>query len=87
VDNTVADLNTLIDPASGWLLTEARTISDTGWIAGMGRFDPDGPGPLEAYDRLFLLQIPEPGSLGLAAMAAVLLLTRRRNPTGIIARK
>lgn len=30
------DLNSLIDPASGWLLTEACGISDTGCVTGTG---------------------------------------------------
>jgi uncharacterized membrane protein len=72
------DLNTLIDPASGWVLTEARAISDTGWIAGMGTFDADGPGPLAPYDRLFLLQVPEPATMAALAPALLLLHVRSR---------
>jgi hypothetical protein len=52
------DLNTFIDPASGWLLTAAFDISDTGWIAGIGQFDPDGAGGQAAYLRHFLLHVP-----------------------------
>jgi hypothetical protein len=54
------DLNSLIDPAGGWVLTSAAAISDTGWIAGNGLYDPDGPGGQAAYDRMFLLQLPIP---------------------------
>ena len=54
------DLNSLIDPQSGWTLNHARNISDTGWILGTGTFDPDGPGGQAAYTRLFLLHVPEP---------------------------
>jgi hypothetical protein len=54
------DLNSLIDLASGWLLTHAYAVSDTGWIAGDGFFDPDGPGGQDAYGRHFLLQLPAP---------------------------
>ena len=71
-DALAIDLNTLIDPASGWNLTEAYTVSDTGWITGTGRFDPDGPNGHEPYRRLFLMQvaqIPEPTGLILAATA------------------
>lgn len=71
-DNIPIDLNTLIDPASGWTLTRAQGISNTGWITGIGKFDPDGPGGRAAYDRLFLLQllpIPEPSSALLALLA------------------
>jgi hypothetical protein len=53
------DLNSLIDPESGWLLTHAYAVSDTGWIAGDGLFDPDGPGGQDAYGRHFLLQLPD----------------------------
>jgi hypothetical protein len=52
------DLNALIDPASGWVLSHAYAVSDTGWIAGDGLFDPDGPGGQVAYGRHFLLQLP-----------------------------
>lgn len=52
------DLNSLVDPASGWVLTSAAAVSNTNWIAGIGVFDPDGPGGQDAYDRWFLLQLP-----------------------------
>ena len=57
LDAVAIDLNTLIDPASGWTLTEANGISDTNWVTGIGSFDPDGGGPLAAYDRAFLLDV------------------------------
>jgi hypothetical protein len=57
------DLNSLIDPLSGWTLSTASAISDTGWILGTGSYDPDGPGGQAAYTRLFLIQVPEPASL------------------------
>lgn len=60
-DNVPIDLNSLIDPNSGWVLTQANAISDTGWIAGMGLFDPDGTGSAAPYARAFLMQVPEPG--------------------------
>lgn len=44
------DLNSLIDPASGWALTEARGISDTGYVIGTGFHN----GQLHA----FLLKLP-----------------------------
>lgn len=73
------DLNTLIDPAAGWTLTHAFAVSDTGWIAGAGNFDPDGPGGQEAYGRLFLLQVPEPSGFLLAStLLTVGLATRWR---------
>jgi pimeloyl-ACP methyl ester carboxylesterase len=36
--NTVIDLNSTIDPASGWELRHAAAINDDGWIVGEGRF-------------------------------------------------
>ena len=36
------DLNTLIDPNSGWSLLAAVDISDTNLVTGIGSFDPDG---------------------------------------------
>ncbi len=75
-DGTVVDLNTLIDPDSGWLLTNATAISDTGWIAGIGNYDPDGSGGQDAYQRLFVTQIlatavPEPCTFLLAATGLI----------------
>ncbi|KKL84510.1 hypothetical protein LCGC14_1964030, partial [marine sediment metagenome] len=77
-DGVAVDLNTLIDPASGWVLEQAYAISDTDWISGVGVFDPDGAGGLDSYDRLFLVQIPEPATLCLLGAGACLPLLRRR---------
>jgi hypothetical protein len=79
---TAIELNTLIDPASGWLLNYANSITDTGWIAGIGSFDPDGNGPANRHLRLFSMQIPaaaapEPGALGLLGVAVCCLAHRR----------
>ena len=64
-DGFAIDLNTLIDPASGWTLQFARAISDTNFVAGKGLFDPDGIGGQAPYTRLFVMDIssavPEPG--------------------------
>lgn len=38
-DNSVVDLNTLIDPASGWVLRKATGINDAGQIVGEGDLD------------------------------------------------
>ena len=78
LDGTAWDLNDLIDPSSGWTLTYARAISDTGWIAGWGDFDPDGPGGLGPYQRAFSMQVPEPATLSLLAMGGLGMLVRRR---------
>jgi hypothetical protein len=58
-DGSAVDLNTLIDPDSGWHLRFASDISDTGWITGVGHFDPDGPGTEESYVRQFLMHVPD----------------------------
>jgi len=63
-------------------LTEANTISDTNFVAGVGVFDPDGIGTATPYGRAFVLDassaIPEPMSLGLLAVVRLRLLQRRR---------
>jgi len=63
LDGVAVDLNTLIDPVSGWTLNRADAISNTLWIGGSGAFDPDGAGGLDAYARLFLIQVPVPSAL------------------------
>ncbi|MEZ0264012.1 MAG: hypothetical protein ACAI43_04735 [Phycisphaerae bacterium] len=83
-DGLAIDLNTLIDPSSGWQLNVAIGISDTGWIVGNGRYDPDGPSGEPANDRMFVIHVPaavpEPGTAGvvLAAMCAGLGVRPRR---------
>ncbi len=58
-DGVAIDLNTLLTPAdaTAWTLLRARSLSDTWWATGIGKYDPDGVGPLVAYDRLFLLDL------------------------------
>lgn len=77
-DGAAVDLNTLLPPNSGWTLYYARTISDSGiWIAGEGSYDPDGSGPLQSYQRMWLLEIPEPTTLMLLILGCGAM-TRRR---------
>lgn len=58
-DGSVLNLNTLLDPNDGWQLTEALAISNTGWIAGLGDYDPDEPSAGQfPYRRVFMMQIP-----------------------------
>jgi hypothetical protein len=57
-NGVAVDLNQLIDPASGWVLTSAASISETKWISGTGQYDPDGQGGRAAYTRYFTLQLP-----------------------------
>jgi hypothetical protein len=81
-DGSGLDLNSLIDPASGWTLDSAEDISETGWIFGIGGFDPDGPGGQAAYARSFIMQVPatvpEPSVLALLSLAVSALLRRQR---------
>jgi probable HAF family extracellular repeat protein len=64
------DLNTLIAPGSGWVLTSAESINDRGDIAGFGTFN--------GSTRAYLLAIPEPASLALLSLPALLLTRRKR---------
>jgi hypothetical protein len=60
-DASVIDLNDLgvaPVPAGGtWTLTAAKAMSEDGFVAGEGKFDPDGSGPQAAYTRLWVAQI------------------------------
>ena len=69
---TLKDLNTLIDPASGWTLSEAMSINDGGQIAGYGL---NISGQWEAF---LLTPTPEPATLALLAAGAAGLMMRRR---------
>lgn len=64
------DLNSLIDPSLGWILTDAYDINNNGWIVGQG-INPDGD------EHAFLL-IPEPISAVMFGLGAVILSLRRK---------
>jgi probable HAF family extracellular repeat protein len=71
----MTDLNSLIDPSSGWFLLEGDGINDLGQITGYGRLNGQGHG--------FLLTriVPEPSTLALGAAGVTLFLVewRRRS--------
>jgi len=80
-DGSIVNLNSLIDPSSGWFLREAIGISNTGWITGHGTYDPDGPGGYAPYARSFLLRlVPESSSLILAILGSAAPIWTRRRP-------
>jgi uncharacterized membrane protein len=79
-DGSIVDINTLIEPDSNWVLNDVVSISNNGWIAGSGTFDPDGPsGPIQSYPRYWSLQLPEPHTAALLVIAAATLLQRRHS--------
>ena len=74
------DLNTLLPPKSGWVLTSATGISDAGQIVGYGY---ERPGEMRAYELTPVgNQVPEPSVLAffgtLCAGLAVRAVARRR---------
>lgn len=62
--NAPTDLNTLIAPASGWALTQIYKVSDTGFVAGIAGYDPDGAGVQQPYLRAFSMLVPQAGTYG-----------------------
>jgi subtilisin family serine protease len=56
-EGDLVDLTALLPADSGWTLSRAVSVSDTGWITGVGLYDPDGAGGVEAYERMFLLRL------------------------------
>jgi probable HAF family extracellular repeat protein len=64
-DTQMRDLNLLIPPGSGWLLSAAYDINDAGQIVGNGTIGGQGHAFL-----LTPIAVPEPGALVLASLAA-----------------
>jgi probable HAF family extracellular repeat protein len=74
-DSGMVDLNTFIDPLSGWELKEAWGINDAGQITGVGQIG----GQRHAF---LLTPVPEPASLALLALALPLLVGRNSRRLG-----
>jgi probable HAF family extracellular repeat protein len=70
-NGAITDLNTLISPASSWLLEQANAINDLGQIVGVGI------NPLGQTDAFLLTEVPEPGDLALIAIGLISVLMRR----------
>jgi probable HAF family extracellular repeat protein len=66
----MVDLNTLIDPLSGWELIEASGINDAGQITGFGLIGGEG-------HAFLLTAVPEPSTIALVALGVVALAVRR----------
>jgi probable HAF family extracellular repeat protein len=64
INGTMLDLNSLINPGSGWTLTAATGINDYGDIVGYGMVN----GSMHAFE-LLPSAVPEPSSLTLLAIA------------------
>lgn len=73
-DGVMIDLNTLIDPASGWTIRDAQAINDLQQIAGTACM-----ADVCYAVRLDLVsQVPEPASWAMSGIGAGLLLAARR---------
>jgi hypothetical protein len=68
---TGVDLNSLIDPTSGWILTSATWVGDTGYIIGQGTDN-------GVAANFLLTPVPEPVASGLLLISGTLLFSRRR---------
>jgi probable HAF family extracellular repeat protein len=76
----MVDLNSLIDPLSGWELTEGNAINDAGQITGIGFNGSE----LHAF---LLTPVPEPATLAMLALGLPLIIWRnsRRLPAVCVA--
>jgi probable HAF family extracellular repeat protein len=72
----MVDLNTLIDPLSGWSLNIGRGINDAGQITGYGYVGGD-----QLLHGFLLTPLPEPASIGIVMLCVPLLTARRRRKT------
>jgi hypothetical protein len=67
----MTDLNNLIDPALGWEILKGTAINDHGQIVGFGTINGQTHG-------FVMTPVPEPSSLVLALLAAIVYLFRGR---------
>lgn len=83
-DSGMLDLNTLIDRALGWHLSEATAINTKGQIVGIGSLNGRARGFLLTSTGGIMLQNPEPASIVLAGLGGLMLLAAgaraRRGP-------
>jgi probable HAF family extracellular repeat protein len=69
--NNIA-INSVIDSSSGWFISSVEDINDNGWIVGHG-INPEGD-----VHACVLIPIPEPATLSLLALGAILAGRRRK---------
>jgi len=72
---SMVDLQDLIDPASGWVLTAAQDINDLGQIVGYGSHTVGGTVVGTAF---LLTPVPEPAALILLALGGLAVMRRCR---------
>jgi uncharacterized membrane protein len=77
-DGTMVDLNALLPPSSGWVITRPISINDAGEILGLGTFN----GSASAFK---LTPIPEPAAVAWLATMTVAAALRRRRPGARVA--
>jgi probable HAF family extracellular repeat protein len=76
------DLNDLLPHASGWVLTDASGINDSGQIIGSGTFNGAAEGFLLTPSTGNIAAVPEPGTLAFAAVGIAVVALRRRSGRG-----
>lgn len=74
-NGTMIDLNSLVDPKSGWVLNEATAINGAGQIVGDGMYDGQQEAFLLTPESTY---IPEPAAISFAAGFCFLIPRRRR---------